>query len=58
MSPLVPIGAIAGTPQPDIPAEASSEIPVSDTACIKEGQGENVKQPPSSTMSYILNNLQ
>ena len=40
MSPLVPIGVIAGTPQPDIPAEASSEIPVSDTACIKESQAE------------------
>ena len=41
MSPLVPIGVIAGTTQPDIPAaEASSEIPVTDTACIKEGQAE------------------
>ena len=40
MSPLVPIGVIAGTPQPDIRAEASSEIPVSDTACNKEGQAE------------------
>ena len=40
MSPLVPIGVIAGTPQTDIPVEASSEIPVSDTACIKEGQAE------------------
>ena len=40
MSPLVPIGIIAGTPQPDIPAEASSEIPVSDAACNKEGQAE------------------
>ena len=40
MSPLFPIGVIAGTPQPDIPVEASSEIPVSDTACNKEGQAE------------------
>ena len=39
MSPLVPIGVIAGTPQPDIPVEAF-EIPVSDTACIKEGKAE------------------
>ena len=40
MSPLVPIGVIAGTPQPDIPAEASSEIPVSDAVCNKEDQAE------------------
>ena len=37
---VVPIGVIAGTPQPDIPAEASSEIPVYDAACNKEGQAE------------------
>ena len=42
MSPLVPIGVIAGTPQPDIPAEASSEILVSDAACNKEGQAEKM----------------
>ena len=40
MSSLVPIGVIAGTPQPDIAAEASSEIPVSDAACNKEGLAE------------------
>ena len=40
MSSLVPIGVIAGTPQPDIAAEASSEIPISDAACNKEGLAE------------------
>ena len=41
MSPLVPIGVIAGTPHPDIPAEASSEIPISDAVCNEEVQAEN-----------------
>ena len=58
MSSLVPIGAFARTPHSEIAAEASSEISVSDAACNKKGQAKNVKQPPSSMMSYILNNLQ
>ena len=40
MSSLVPIGVIAGTPHPDIAAETSSEIPVSNAACNKEGLAE------------------
>ena len=51
MSPLVPIGVIAGTPQPDNPAEASSEIPVSDAACNKEGQAEKCE---ATTKQYDI----
>ena len=40
MTPLVPIEVIAGTPHPDIPAAAFSEIPVPDAVCNKEGQAE------------------
>ena len=45
MSSLVPIGVLAETPQPDIVAEASSEIPVSDAACNTEGPAEKCEAP-------------
>ena len=49
MSSLVPIGVIAETAQPDIAMKASSEIPVPDAACNKEGLTEKCE---ASTKQY------
>ena len=55
MSSLVPIGIIAETPQPDIATRASSEIPVSDAACNKEGLTEKCE---ASTKQYDVIHIQ
>ena len=46
---LVTIGVIAETPQPDIATKESSEIPVPDAACNKEGLTEKCE---ASTKQY------
>ena len=51
LSSHVPIGVIAEAPQPNIALKASSEIPVPDAACNKEGPTEKCE---ASTKQYDI----